>query len=117
MEKDRLEVLIEEVLDRVQFVAEGHDLLSRKTDRIAAELVETRRDLNEKIMLVADNLTETKRELNQRLDETNQKIDETSRTLNQRIDETNQKLDNLSADLAAHRADTESHRGYQIAER
>ncbi|MBM4333354.1 MAG: hypothetical protein FJ117_19405 [Deltaproteobacteria bacterium] len=132
MEKDHLEILLEDIRGKFDLVLEGHDTLRQ-------EIRDTREDLCEKINLV-DFKVET---LNQKIDgvrdDLNQKIDGIRDDLNQKIDgvesrlsneirATNQKIDSVevrlsekidavAADLSAHRADTESHRtGYRISE-
>ena len=46
-----------------------------------------------------------------------EKLDRVESHLEQRIDRVEQKIDSVATDLAAHRADTESHRvGYRISE-
>jgi hypothetical protein len=47
----------------------------------------------------------------------NQKIDRVEANLSQKLDETNRKIEHVASELAAHRADTEAHRGYRVAER
>ncbi len=103
MEKDNLEILLEDIRGKFDLVLEGHDTLRQ-------EIRDTREELCEKINLV-DFKVET----------LNQKIDGVRDGLNQKIDgvcdELGQKIDAVAADLTAHRADTESHRtGYRISE-
>jgi archaellum component FlaC len=103
MEKDHLEILLEDIRGKFDLVLEGHDTLHK-------EIQDTRGKLCEKINLV-DFKVET----------LNQKIDGVRDDLNQKIDgvrdELGQKIDAVAADLAAHRADTEGHRtGYQVSE-
>jgi len=103
MEKDHLEILLEDIRGKFDLVLEGHDTLRQ-------EIQDTREELGEKINLV-DFKVET----------LNQKIDGVRDDLNQKIDgvrdELGQKIDAVAADLSAHRADTESHRtGCRISE-
>ena len=121
MEKDHLEILLEDIRGKFDLVLEGHDTLRQ-------EIRDTREELCEKINLV-DFKVET---LNQKVegvrDDLTQKVEGVRNDLNQKIDgvesrlsneirATNQKIDAVAADLSAHRADTESHRtGYRISE-
>ena len=132
MDKDHLEILLEDIRGKFDLVLEGHDTLRQ-------EIRDTREELCEKINLV-DFKVET---LNQKMDgvekrldkkidsvrdDLNQKIDGVESRLSNEIRATNQKIesveirlsekiDAVAADLSAHRADTESHRtGYRISE-
>jgi archaellum component FlaC len=92
MEKEHLEILLEDIRGKFDLVLEGHDTLRK-------EIRDTREELGEKINLV-DFKVET----------LNQKIDGVR-------DGLNQKIDAVAADLTAHRADTESHKtGYRVSE-
>ena len=125
MDKDHLEILLEDIRGKFDLVLEGHDTLRK-------EIRDTREELCEKINLV-DFKVETLNQkidgvrdgLNQKIDgvrdDLNQKIDGVRDDLNQKIDgvcdELGQKIDAVAADLTAHRADTESHKtGYRISE-
>jgi chaperonin cofactor prefoldin len=84
MEKDHLEILLEDNRSKFDPVLEGHAALDKKID--------TRFDeLNEKI------------ELNSfKIDTLNKKID----TVDERL---GKKIDDMAANLSAHRKDTEAH--------
>ena len=84
MDKDHLEILLEDIRGKFDLVLEGHDVLHK-------EVRDTREELCEKINLV-DFKVET----------LNQKIDGVR-------DELGQKIDAVAEDLAAHRRDTEAH--------
>jgi len=95
MEKDHLEILLEDIHGKFNLVLEGHDVLRK-------EIRDTREELCEKINLV-----------DFKVDTLNQKIDGVRGDLNQKIDGVRdtlgQKIDAVAADLAAHRRDTEAH--------
>ena len=92
MEKDHLEIRLEDIRGKFDLVLEGHDTLRK-------EIQDTREELGEKIDLV-DFKVET----------LNRKIDGVR-------DELVQKIDAVATDLAAHRADTEINRiDYKISE-
>jgi len=84
MEKDHLEILLEDIREKFDLVLEGHDALRK-------DIRDTRTELCEKI-----NLVDFKVEV---LD---QKIDGVEARLTQKIDA-------VAADLTAHRRDTEAH--------
>ena len=93
MEKDHLEILLEDIRGKFDLVLEGHDTLRK-------EIRDSRGELCEKINLV-DFKVET----------LNRKIDGVR-------DELGQKIDAVAADLSAHRADTEIHQAhYGISEK
>jgi len=92
MQKDHLEILLEDISGKFDLVLEGHAALDKKID--------IRFD-----------------ELNEKIEHNSFKID----TLNKKIDAVDEKLskkiDAVSADLSAHRADTEAHHGiYRVKE-
>jgi len=95
MDKDHLEILLEDIRGKFDLVLKGHDVLHK-------EIRDTREELCEKINLV-DFKVET---LNQKFDgvrdDLNQKIDGVRDTLGQKIDA-------VASDLTAHRRDTEAH--------
>jgi len=128
MDKDHLEILLEDIRGKFDLVLEGHDALHK-------EIRDTREELCEKINLV-DFKVETLNQkidgvrdgLNQKIhgvrDDLSQKIDGVRDGLNQKIhgvrddlsqkidgvrDELGQKIDSVASDLAAHRRDTEAH--------
>lgn len=84
MEKDHLEILLEDIRSKFELVLEGHAALDKKID--------SRFD-----------------ELNDKMEHNSFKID----TLNKKIEVVDErlgkKIDAVAADLAAHRKDTEAH--------
>jgi len=95
MEKDHLEILLEDIRGKFGLVLEGHDVLHK-------EIRDTREELCEKINLVDFKVGALDR-----------KIDAVETSLNGKIDavETSlsQKIDAVAENLAAHRRDTEAH--------
>ncbi len=95
MEKDHLEILLEDINGKFDLVLERHDALFK-------EIRDTREELCEKINLV-----------DFKVNAMNQKIDGVRDELGERIDgvrgELGEKIDGVAADLAAHRRDTEAH--------
>ncbi|MCK9365454.1 MAG: hypothetical protein M0P74_17870 [Syntrophales bacterium] len=84
MEKDHLEILLEDIRGKFELVLEGHDALHK-------EIRDTREELCEKINLV-----------DFKVGALNKKIDDVR-------DELGRKIDTVAADLTAHRRDTEAH--------
>ncbi|MDI7260438.1 MAG: hypothetical protein QME90_11020 [Thermodesulfobacteriota bacterium] len=84
MDKDHLEILLEDIRGKFDLVLEGHDVLRK-------EIRDTHEELREKI----------------------NSVDFKVETLNQKIDgvrdELGQKIDAVAEDLTAHRRDTEAH--------
>jgi len=82
----------------------------RVTRACATTIKDLRQDMNEKFELV-----------DFKIDALNTKIDSVHDKLNTKIDRVEEtlsiKIDNVAADLAAHRADTESHqKGYKVSD-
>ena len=102
MEKDNLEMILEDINGKFDLVLEGYAALDKKLDDRFDELNEKIENNNFKIEVL------------------NQKIDGVEERLTKRIDGLEQnlsnKLDALAEDLSAHRRDTEVHRGYQVRE-
>ena len=88
MQKDHLEILLEDVRGKFDLVLEGHEMLSNKID-------DKFNELNEKI------------EHNSFL----------INVVNDKVDKLEVKVDGIASDLSAHRADTEAHHGvYRVKE-
>jgi hypothetical protein len=106
MEQFHLEILLEEIRGKFDLVLDGHAALR-------AEILEYRRESNEKHDLTAFKLEV----LNETL---NNKIDGAAAALRFELrefrGEITAKIDALAADLAAHRADTEAHPRYLVRE-
>ena len=92
MEKDHLEILLEDIRGKFELVLEGHTSLH-------SEMQSMRKELNEKIEHV-----------DFKIDTVNKKIDGVEASLFEKIDA-------FAADLSAHRVDTEAHHGvYRVKE-
>jgi hypothetical protein len=103
MQKDHLEILLEDILGKFDLVLEGHEVLR-------SEIHELGRKTDERFDLV-----------DFKIDTLNKKIDAGDEKLSMKIDAVDDKLskkiDALSADLSAHRANTEAHHGvYRVKE-
>ncbi len=110
MEKDYLEILLEDIRGKFDLVLEGHDLLRKEIRDTREELCEKIEFLDFKIDAVHDKLD---RKIDAVHDKLDRKIDAFHDKLDQKIDavgaELGRKIDAVAADLAAHRADTEAH--------
>jgi DNA-binding ferritin-like protein len=99
MKKDNLEMLLENINEKFDLVIEGHSALSK-------EIRETRQEFNEKLDLV-----------NFKVDTLHQRVENVREELTDKIDAVDRKVDAVAEDLAAHRRDTEVHRGlYTVKE-
>jgi hypothetical protein len=85
MEKEHVEILLEDIKEKFDLVLEGHQGLRH-------DIKDLRQDMNEKFDL----------------------LDAKIESVNSRL---SAKVDRVAADLAAHRADTESHpKGYKVSD-
>ena len=158
MEKDHLEILLEDIQSKFELVLEGHESLrkeireardeSNEKHEHTAFLLKALNDkidtgdakldkkidsldtkLSKRIDEVEDKLTrkidDVDNKLTRKIDDVNnkltRKIDDVDTKLSKRIDEVEdrlaKKIDAVAEDLAAHRADTESHRkSYLVSE-
>lgn len=92
MEKDHLEILLEDIRGKFDLVLEGHAALDRKID-IRFDQLDEKIEHNS-FMIAA---------LNKKIDAVDERLSE--------------KIDAVAADVAAHRADTEAHHGvYRVKE-
>jgi vacuolar-type H+-ATPase subunit I/STV1 len=93
MQKDHLEILLEDIRGKFDLVLEGHEVLRN-------EIRETRTELKKDIELS-----------NFKIDILNKKIDGVSTDLKATDERLSKKIDAVAADLKSHRADTEAHHG------
>ena len=104
MQKDHLEILLEEMNGKFTLVLEGHEALRN-------EIREARDESNTKHEHTAFMLDT----LNKKIDNVNASLSARIDTVSARIDDVearlSEKLDAVAADLSAHRADTEAHHG------
>ena len=95
MEKDNLEILLEDIRGKFDLVLEGQEVLRK-------EIRDTREELCEKIKFV-DFKIEV---LNQKIDGIHDKLAQKINSVEARL---SGKIDAVAADLSAHRRDTEAH--------
>jgi len=103
MEKDNLEILLEDIRGKFELVLEGHAVLHK-------EIKDTREQMEERFDLV-----------DFKMETLNQKIDDVDVRLSKKIDDVDarlsKKIDAVAANLKAHREDTEAHpKIYQVRE-
>ena|SRR3989304_3486213 len=95
MDKDNLEILLEDIRGKFDLVLEGHSSLHKRIDK-------AEQNLSDNISLVDFKVGV----LNQKIDDVHDKLD---RKIDSVRDELGQKIDAVAADLSAHRRDTEAH--------
>ena len=95
MEKEHLEIILEDIRGKFELVLEGHEVLRK-------EIQDTRQELGEKISLV-----------DFKVDALSERVNCVESNLNQKIDSVEarliRKIDGVADDLKAHRIDTEAH--------
>lgn len=102
MEKEHIEILLEDISGKFDLILEGHTSLDRKMDRIHEELTEKIEINNIKVDALSN-----------RMERLERKVD----GLEHKVDGLEHKIDAVAADLSAHRADTEAHRNiYKVKE-
>lgn len=103
MEKDHLEILLEDIKGKFDLVLEGHDVLRQ-------EIIDRTQRLDEKIEMNSFLI----QGLNKKIDSVEERINKKIDTVEERL---SNKIDAVANDLAAHRADTESHgTRYKVSE-
>ena len=93
MQKDHLEILLEDIRGKFDLVLEGHEVLRN-------EIRETRTELKQDIELA-----------HFKIDILNKKIDAVATDLKATDKRLSDKIDAVAVDLKSHRADTEAHHG------
>jgi hypothetical protein len=103
MEKEHLEIILEDIKEKFDLVLDGHQSLRH-------DIKDLRQDMNERFELVDSKIDV----LNNRIDGVHDKLDARIDSVERKL---SNKIDGVAADLAAHRADTESHpKGYKVSE-
>ena len=103
MEKEHAEILLEDIKEKFDLVLEGHQSLRH-------DIKDLRQDMNEKFEIVDFKIEALNKKADNVHDKLDAKIDSVERKLSD-------KIDGVAADLAAHRADTESHpKGHKVSE-
>ena len=125
MEKDHLEILLEDIRSKFDLVLEGHEVLRSEIQALARRTDERFDLVDLKFEALTKRVDEVETRLDAKIDGVEKKleakIDAVERKLEAKIDAVEKnlggKLDAVAADLAAHRADTEAHHGvYRVKE-
>ena len=113
MQKDHLEILLEDISGKFTLVLEGHSA-------IRSEMQKMHDKLNEKI----DHTAFLINVVNQKVDKLEVKVDRLEVKVDKleakvdrlevKVDKLEVKVDDIAADLIAHRADTEAHHGLYL---
>jgi hypothetical protein len=113
MDRNNMEILLEDIRGKFDLVLEGYAALNAKID-------EHHRQSNEKHDLTAFQLYALKDRIDSVEERLSVRIDAVEQGLSARIDSVEQnlsaKIDAVAANLSAHRADTEAHRNYLVRE-
>ncbi len=114
MEKDHLEILLEDMCGNVKLVLEGHEVLRHEIQDLARETRERFEVVDLKFEALNTKIDTVDKKLSDKIDAVDEK-------LSNRIDAVEEKLSNridaVATDLKAHRADTEVHHGiYRVKE-
>lgn len=119
--KERVELLLEQVLDKVDAIGEGHAVLDQKIDALSARMDERFAEQDAKMDAIATTLNAKIDSVAQTQDAKidsvgttlNAKIDSVATTLNAKIDSVAKdlggKMDAVARELKEHRADTVAH--------
>ena len=124
MEKESLEMILEDINGKFDFILEGYSSLDKKIDKNHQESNEKHAHtafmlgtLNQKLDGVEAKLIEEIDSVETKL---TVKIDGVEAKLTAKIDsvetQLGEKIDAIADNLSAHRHDTELHRGYQVRE-
>ena len=125
MEKDHLEILLEDMCGNVKLVLEGHEVLRHEIQDLARETRERFEVVDLKFEALNTKIDTVDKKLSDKIDAVDEKlsnrIDAVEEKLSNRIDVVEEKLSNsidaVATDLKAHRADTEVHHGiYRVKE-
>jgi outer membrane murein-binding lipoprotein Lpp len=103
VQKDHLEIILEDIQGKFDLVLEGHAALDKKIDKKFDQLSE-KIDINS---FKIDALHQTVKQNSRKIDALDKKVEKNSR----KIDVLDGKIDAVAADLKAHRQDTEAHPG------
>ena len=106
MQKDHLEILLEDISGKFSMVLEGHSA-------IRSEMQKMHDNLNEKI----EHSTFLITVVNKKVDKLEVKVDKLEAKVDKleaKVDKLEATVDDIAADLKAHRADTEAHHGLYL---
>jgi len=107
MEKEHLEILLENIDTKLDLVVEGHQALDKKVEDYRAEFLDEIKDTHGFMHVMYNNLDKkidkTAARLNKKIDQTaktvNRKIDQTAERLDKKIDQVDKKIDTTKEEL------------------
>ena len=118
MQREHLEILLEEMNSKFTLVLEGHSSLHQEIMNSRQETAEKFALVDFKFEVLNKKIDSVEVRLNEKIDTVNAKIDTVEARLNNRIDIVEHKIDAVADDLAEHRSDTEAHHGlYRVKEK
>ena len=103
LEKERFEILLEDIQSSVKAIAEGHSVLNNKTDDVSRDLHETKEEL---IFLIKASNESLEQRLTEKIEDGDRAVME---HVDHRFDETNQKIDEINNNLKAHADKLDDH--------
>ena len=103
LEKERFEILLEDIQSSVKAIAEGHSVLNNKIDDVSRDLHETKEEL---IFLIKASNESLEQRLNENIEDRDRAVME---HVDHRFDETNQKIDEINNNLKAHADKLDDH--------
>ncbi len=118
LEKERFEILFEDIQSSVKAIAEGHSVLNNKIDDVSRDLHETKEEL---IFLIKASNESLEQRLTEKIEDGDRaviehlikKIEDGERAVmehvDHRFDETNQKIDEINNNLKAHADKLDDH--------
>jgi predicted nuclease with TOPRIM domain len=122
MEKEHIEILLEDMQSKLELVLEGHAALEKKIDRnreeaqekfdMLAYMIESLQKKNGEFQKRFDGVDQRFDAVDQRFESMDQRFD----AVDQRFDSLEHRFDKLEAGFAKHRANTEIHAGYTVNE-
>ena len=113
MQKDHLEIVLEDISSKFSMVLEGHSA-------IKSEMQKMHDNLNEKIEHTTFLITVVNKKVDKldvKVDKLEAKVDKLEAKVDKleaKVDKLEAKVDDIAADLKAHRADTEAHHGLYL---
>jgi dsDNA-specific endonuclease/ATPase MutS2 len=136
MEKDHLEVLLEDIREKFDLVLEGHDVLRKDIGNLRNEVRENKDETNFKLDALHQRVENVRGELKGEITGLREELKGDTTGLREELkgeirglreelkgeirglrEELSGKIDGVANDLAAHRADTESHsKEYKVSD-
>ena len=114
MQKDHLEILLEDIRGKFDLVLEGHAALDKKIDARFDELNQKIEHNSFMIGTLNKKIDDVDERLSKKIDAVDERLSNKIAAIDAKF---SKKMDAVAADLSAHRADTEAHHGvYRVKE-